>query len=525
MTDTLRDYQQAAVRDLRIALCKHRAIVYVLATGAGKTIVAAEIARLARHEGLRTFLLVHRRELVHQAQDTLAKACPGVTIGVEAAGFPSVPWADLHIGMVQTIVRRAHVPTPDLVIVDEAHHTRARSWEIVLSRWPNARVLGLTATPERLDGKGLHALFDAMVLGPSPSELIDAGWLAPCRVLSLPSHFRGLRRNRSGDYREDDLRSAVNSKVVADAVKAYMRYARNLSTIFFGASIEHSKQVCHDLRALGIATEHIDGSDTMQRRDHIMEALRGGAVKLVGNVHLIDEGFDAPGCACVMMGYPTASITRLLQMAGRAMRPGPDKTALILDLGGSCHELGLPDQPREWSLEDGATPPSQFPTPCGACHTFFLPPPPCPHCGWRPHRAQSDTSGPGIPDDIDTPLEEVGASPRSRRNARVSRKELLAELETARCGPRTPKDCSARDRWQVRIQVALGLPRLESVGTEQEEMMADVPTEGRKCLECGGKIIGKRSNARLCSEPCKKAGRNRRLRRARGKGSCRSKTS
>ena len=129
--------------------------VYCLATGAGKTVVAAEIARLAGLKGSRTLFLVHRRELVRQAVDTLYEACPGEQVGVIAAGWPELPWAPLQVGMVQSIAKRERIPDFDLIIVDEAHHARAKTWATVLARWPKARLIGLTATPQRLDGKGL----------------------------------------------------------------------------------------------------------------------------------------------------------------------------------------------------------------------------------------------------------------------------------------------------------------------------------------------------------------------------------
>ena len=161
----LRDYQKAGVSDLRAAVARSESAVYVLPTGGGKTVVAGDIARRATAKGSITFFLVHRRELVKQAVDTLLEFCPGVPIGVECPGYPKVPWAPLQVGMVQSVVRRAHVATPNLVIVDEAHHARAKTWETVFKRWPRAKLVGLTATPQRLDGKGLGEHFAEMVIG------------------------------------------------------------------------------------------------------------------------------------------------------------------------------------------------------------------------------------------------------------------------------------------------------------------------------------------------------------------------
>ena len=190
----LREYQQDAVHELRAAIQRHGSAVYCLPTGGGKTVVAGEIARLAAEKGSRTFFLVHRRELVKQAVDTLLEAVPGVSIGVECPGWPQMPWAPLQVGMVQSVARRQRVAKPDLVIIDEAHHARAKTWETVLGRWPDARRIGLTATPQRLDGKGLGEHFsesylDLRSLNLSPME---AWRLVEHCVSQVHSNWKGL---------------------------------------------------------------------------------------------------------------------------------------------------------------------------------------------------------------------------------------------------------------------------------------------------------------------------------------------
>ena len=207
----LRDYQQDAVYQLRQAVARSGSAVYCLATGAGKTVVAAEIARLAGLKGSRTLFLVHRRELVRQAVDTLYEACPGEQVGVIAAGWPELPWAPLQVGMVQSIAKRERIPDFDLIIVDEAHHARAKTWATVLARWPKARLIGLTATPQRLDGKGLGEHFAEMVLGPTIPELVAMGSLAPCLTLRVPSGLvlDDLKKNRAGEYNAKDITNRV----------------------------------------------------------------------------------------------------------------------------------------------------------------------------------------------------------------------------------------------------------------------------------------------------------------------------
>lgn len=352
----MRPYQQQALAELSAAATRCRSIVYVLPTGGGKTVIAAELARRAAEKGNRTLFLVHRRELLRQAVETLETAVPGAFIGVEAAGRPSVPWAPLHVGMVQSIARRNNDVRPDIVIIDEAHHARAATWERVLARWPDAWRIGLTATPERLDGKGLRAHFDHMILGPSIRDLVRDGYLAPTRVMAPygAMDLDGVRLNKSGEYRADEVAERVTEKTIAAAAINYHRHAPGRPAIFFGVHTEHSRRVAAELATLGYRAAHVDGNDPAARRDRVMNDLKTGALDVVCNCDLISEGFDAPGCEVVIMGAPTNSVTRYLQMAGRAMRPAPGKTALVLDLAGNAYLHDDPDQPREWSLDDGA---------------------------------------------------------------------------------------------------------------------------------------------------------------------------
>ena len=425
---TLRPYQQTAVNQLRAAVTAHGSAVYQAATGSGKTVIAGEVARLGAERGNPSLLLVHRRELVAQAVDTLSEFCPGLSVGVVAAGWPATPWADLYVGMVQSIHRRKQLPMlsdPVIVIVDEAHHARAKTWERVLARWPRAFRVGLTATPERLDGKGLGEHFAAMVAGPSIRQLVADGWLAPTRALTLPPNVTFTRRRA-------DLDAQVSAKIVADAADAYHRYAAGRRALFFGINRAHSKRVAGSLRERGWRARHVDATTPSPERDRIMTQFREGDLDVVCNVDLVSEGFDAPACEVVMMGRPTKSVTMFLQQAGRAMRPSPGKTALVLDLAGNVAELGLPDERREWSLADGEISDRRTgrakPRPCSSCRTAFYGST-CPHCGLVRAAKQR------VRQEV---VELVDATARrriTRRRGKLSRPELNRLLARARRSP------------------------------------------------------------------------------------------
>ena len=416
---TARAYQTQAVEQLRVAVKQYGSAVYVLPTGGGKTVVASIIAQNVIQRGGKLLFIVHRRELVKQALDTIQGAVPGMEVGIEAAGWPSMPWAPMQIGMVQSLVRREHVRRmePTVTVIDEAHHARASTWEKVLAWWPTTARLGLTATPERLDGKGLGLHFNAMVEGPNIQQLVKDGYLAPCRTMTIPIKIdtEGLIPNKQGEYGAK-IGERITSEVIADAADAYVRYARGRRVIFFGEDRSHSRRVVERLQSLGVKAAHVDGTDHPARRDRIMAEFRDGALEVVGNCDLISEGFDAPGCDGVMLGKHTKSVTRYLQQAGRAMRPGPNKTALILDLAGISYELGLPDEPREWDLADGEVKERRKgkpkPRTCERCRTAYYGPR-CPNCAFTPPTMPLNE---GRVDLVDATGRTKRAPPKARRD-------------------------------------------------------------------------------------------------------------
>lgn len=423
-----RAYQIDAVPKLRSAVIDHGSVVYVLPTGGGKTHVAGMLARLAARKDNSVMFLVHRRELVTQALDTLRRSVPGMSIGVEANGWPSMPWAMLQVGMVQSIVRRPHVlsRSPKMIIVDECHHARAATWAKVLQAWPEATRVGLTATPERLDGQGLGEFFAHMVEGPTIPELVDDGYLAPMHVQRLPLDVKmtGFKRNRRGEIAKPEQARAVTGRTVAAAAAAYCKYAPGRRAIFFGINRAHSERVCEDLRARGVAASHVDGDDHTARRDRVMRSFATGGINVLGNCDLVSEGLDVPECDCVILGAPTTSVTRYLQAAGRGRRPMPGKIALLLDLVGISHDLGLPDDVREWSLEDGLVDDKRegIPKPktCQKCFKSFRGPK-CPYCGYAVPREELDQ--------VEVELEEAKTRPKGPK---LSRGELYEKVRQAR---------------------------------------------------------------------------------------------
>ena len=391
-------WQERDVATLRDLFGTHQRICYACPTGSGKTVIAGHICQLLRAGGCKVLILVHRKELVHQFMNTLRAAGLAHEVGIIRPGYPETPWAPIQLASVFSLVRREHILStfdPYMVIVDEAHHARAKTWEDILKAFPRARVLGLTATPARLDGKALGTQFDHLHCGPSIDELVEWENLAPMRTFRLPSGFDYKQiRTLAGDWNKKDVaKQATKPTFVVKAVTAYQRYVPNSRAIFFGITIEHSKLIAQQMRDSGIRAEHVDGDTPGATRDRVMDMFRTGGLDMLCNVGLISEGFDCPSCDCIIDQQPTKSITNYMQKLGRAMRFEPDKIAMHLDLAGNIHH-GLPAEERTWTLDmedaqgetkEEGTPVSRLRT-CLQCATVYASRlPACPTCGAPPN--------------------------------------------------------------------------------------------------------------------------------------------
>jgi DNA repair protein RadD len=358
MSIVLRPYQAAAVDALRHAYrAGHRAPLFQLPTGGGKTIVFAEIIRSAKARGTRVLVLVHRRELIRQACEKLDWA--GVSYGIIAPGFDPNPDELVQVASVQTVRRRlATLPHFDFLILDEAHHGRARTWLDIIEAQPQARLLGVTATPARLDGKGLGiaagGIFDTVVTGPSIRELVELSFLAPSRVF-VPQSLIDLRgvRTRGGDFVAGDLAKRVDKRAVSgDAVEHYRMRANHAAAIAFGCTVAHCEHVAEQFREAGYRSECVHGGLKTRERDRLIAGLGTGEVEVLTSCDLISEGLDVPSVSAVILLRPTKSLVLHMQQVGRGMRPAPRKTALVVnDHAGNTLRHGLPDQERIWSLD------------------------------------------------------------------------------------------------------------------------------------------------------------------------------
>jgi len=218
---------------------------------------------------------------------------------------------------------------------------------------PRAKVLGVTATPERLDGRGLGDIFEDMVEGPRVAALIEGGFLSPFTVFA-PADGPDMAgaRIRAGDYAVEDIREAMGGVVIGAAVAEYQRLCGGAPAVTFCVDCDHSRAVAQALVAAGIRAAHVDGETPTQQRRELIAALGSGGLDVLCNCGLISEGVDVPAIGAAILLRPTVSLALYLQQVGRVLRPAPGKErALILDFAGNVLRHGLPDAPRAWSLE------------------------------------------------------------------------------------------------------------------------------------------------------------------------------
>lgn len=355
----LRDYQLAML----LAAAAHmrngvRRVLLQLPTGAGKTVMAAQMLSSAAHLDMRSQFLVHRKELIKQTSKTFTET--GIDHGFIAAGRPMSFDAEVTLAGVQTLAKRLDIVLPPrLAVLDECHHATAATWARVLEAYEDAFIVGLTATPQRLDGRGLDDHFDVMVQGPSVAELIARGFLSPFDYYAPTIPDMTGVPSLGGDFNKAGVEHVMDKPaLIGDIVEHYLRLAAGQQGIGFAASREHSRKIVDAFRAHGVRAAHVDG-DMDKERERLDEAFRAGDVDLLSNVDLFGEGYDVPGIVYCGLWRPTKSLALHKQQCGRALRPAPGKErAIICDHAGNAIRLGdLPDTEREWSLQGRAARP------------------------------------------------------------------------------------------------------------------------------------------------------------------------
>lgn len=389
------EYQVPAIDALRDAMRRYRRVLLQLPTGGGKTAIASYLAKEVAARGKTVYFNCHRAELVEQTSRTWRKY--GIPHGFIAAGRPKTT-ALARICSIDTLKNRLlTTPEPDVAIWDECHHLGAAGWQLIMDAWPNARHIGLSATPWRLDGAGLGHQFEHMVQGPSSAWLMDQGFLSRYEIFSPnPPEMKGARKDKSGDFTKRDASSRMDMpKRTGDIVKHWRRYANGLRTIAFAINVADSRMIVARFNEAGIPAAHLDADTPDDERRTIIADFAAGRILVLSNVGLFGEGFDLSAIAqtdvtidCLIDAAPSNSLSAVLQRWGRVLRP-KDYAAIILDHAGNSNRHGFPDDDREWTLADreksgkggagDAGPPPPYTCKCFRQIKRPLPAK-CPHC-------------------------------------------------------------------------------------------------------------------------------------------------
>ncbi len=387
----LRDYQKEEINKVRSAFKRGRKkVLAVLPCGAGKTCLFAYMSskNIQLSPKNNVLFLVHRQELVDQTLNTFKR------FGLDDPR--------IKVCMVQTLVNRLDkTEEPTLIVCDESHHFLANTYQKIINHFPNVPLVGLTATPCRLDNKGLGEAFDDMEVGVSTKYLIEHGYLAHYKYYAPQINLKDAKfATRGNDYDTTDVTKKLDEAGIYGDVLRYFNPTKK--TIIYAPSLELSRKLVDILNEKnpGIA-RHFDGDTPKKERKDIIDKFRSGEVMCLSNRDLIGEGFDVPDCEVCMLLRPTKSLSLYIQQSMRCMRPNGDKVAIIYDFVGNCFRHGLPDDDREWSLtgkmktrKDN----SEEEVSCRTCKKCFLvysgTSPICPYCGHdngkTPHQIKVD---------------------------------------------------------------------------------------------------------------------------------------
>lgn len=364
---TLRDYQQLAKEEIFSEWNRVDNILYQMPTGTGKTRLFTSIIRdisiwgLRHNINYRILIIAHRSELIEQSSRSLDKY--RIKHGVLAGTMKDKRdlTQAIQVASIQTITHPANQCLIDdlkfdFIIIDEAHHAVAKSYQKLWEFCPDAKKLGVTATPWRMNNSGFAQIFDAYIPSMSIKDFIQKGWLATYQYYSIPTSSELVKSIESirefdieGDYKNSALVEVCDtSKIRAQLYDSYEKNVLGKKGIIYSISREHSEHICLQYRSRGVAIENIDSKTPAKVREKVIQAFRNGEIDIIVNVDIFSEGFDCPDIEFIQLARPTKSLVKYIQQVGRGLRKNGDKKCIILDNVGMYSRFGLPDEERDW---------------------------------------------------------------------------------------------------------------------------------------------------------------------------------
>ena len=343
----LRDYQIDICSRVSEAFEHHRSVMVQMPTGTGKTMVLAELVKqlMMKDEGVRILIVAHRRELIEQIKATIKRM--------------KMDSRNITVESIQTISRRIATIefAPSLVVIDEAHHALAKTYKMMWETWPDAKFLGLTATPCRLNGKGFTDLFDVLVQSWDIPTFIKEKWLSTYDFVSIKADSRTQqlisslkKRGADGDYQVKEMDAVLNKRPSIERLyNCVMEYAHNRKGFVYAININHARSIAEYYQSQGVNAVAIDSHTPVKERKQLISSFRSGGLQVLVNVDIFSEGFDCPDVEFIQLARPSLSLAKYLQMVGRGLRPSKGKkNCMIIDNVGLYRVFGLPSQIWDW---------------------------------------------------------------------------------------------------------------------------------------------------------------------------------
>lgn len=390
------EYQIYTLNDLRAAWASgKRRLLLCMLMGAGKTLIAMELMRLASAKGKRCLFICDRRMLAKQALERGKEQ--GLDCGLVMAGHGMKSGALCQFASKQTIESwlksgKLVLGDFDIIVIDECHRAVSEKWIELFKRWPKATIFGLTATPCLGNGDGMGAYYEYLCQPIKPSGLRDLGRIVPVRAFAphCPD-LKGIKKDATGDYSAKSLSQRMNrANLIGDVCGWWKKLAEGRPSIYFACDVAHAMSIRDEFRAQDVPAELICDETPDEEREEIRKALESGKIKVVVNCDVLAEGIDWPFVSCIGLVRPTKRLRRYLQNAGRGMRSYPGKKdCLLIDHAGCVLFHGFPDIDREWPLDPRdnidkmrqAKPNEPKPMQCAKCHAVFVGSRKCPECG------------------------------------------------------------------------------------------------------------------------------------------------
>jgi len=344
----LRDYQ-IDLMDRALA-SQARSVCVQAPTGSGKTTVMSAMAQ--HHSGSTILFLAHRQEILRQLRDRLG------TFGIEAGII--APWAPrtthkVQVASVQTLQRRELSFVPEYIFTDECHHATSNGYKSIYNAIDFKKHYGFTATPQRLDGRGLIEVYDELIVTYAPNWFIKNGYLSQYKYYApVPSNQVDTSSlgKRGADFKMEEAAALFSGGTVhGNIFQEWEQHAKGRKTIGFACTVKHAEEIAAKFREGGVTSEVLCGTMSTPDRAAVLDRLKGGQTSVVWTVDVVSEGFDLPECEAIILARPTLSLTVFLQQVGRVLRPSPDgQPAIIIDHALNIAVHGFPCIEREWSL-------------------------------------------------------------------------------------------------------------------------------------------------------------------------------